>query len=127
MDVKVNVEGARELRAAIKQAGTTDLQKELREAYRNTALAVSGRAYQLAPKFSGALADSIRPSASLTGAKVSAGNSAVPYAGPIHWGWPKRHIQAQPFISQALKQQQGDINRYFNDAIDQIGKKISTD
>jgi hypothetical protein len=30
-----------------------------------------------------------------------AGNAAVPYAGPIHWGWPARRITAQPFIQEA--------------------------
>jgi hypothetical protein len=25
----------------------------------------------------------------------------VPYAGPIHWGWPSRGIAAQPFVSDA--------------------------
>ena len=82
--VKVDIQSVKELRAAIKQAGDKDLAKELREAYRNTALAVAGRAYQLAPKYSGALADSIKPTGTLTSATVSAGNAAVPYAGPIH-------------------------------------------
>jgi hypothetical protein len=32
-----------------------------------------------------------------TAAVVRAGRASVPYAGPIHWGWPSRHITAQPF------------------------------
>jgi hypothetical protein len=27
----------------------------------------------------------------------------VPYAGPIHWGWPARHIKAQPWIYDAAQ------------------------
>jgi hypothetical protein len=120
------VTGLKELRVAIRAAQDQDLPKELKEAYRNTALAVSGRAYQLAPKYTGDLADSIKPVATLTSASVTAGNGKVEYAGPIHWGWPKHHIQAQPFIADALNQQFPAITQYFDDAVDRVGKKIST-
>lgn len=123
----IKVTGVKELRAAIKKAQDVDLTNELKAAYKNSALAVSGRAYQLAPKFTGDLADSIRPVASTTRATVQAGNSKVLYAGPIHWGWPARNIQAQPFITDALKQQWPQIQTYFNEAIDRVGQKISTD
>ena len=28
-----------------------------------------------------------------------AGGAKVPYAGPIHWGWPDRNIEPHPFIA----------------------------
>ena len=124
--VKIEVTGLKEIRAAIRQA-EPELRKEFKDVYRNAALAVAGRAYQLAPKYTGNLADSIRPIATLTSASVSAGSASVEYAGPIHWGWPKRNIQPQPFISQALKQQWEPITTYFNQAIDRVGAKITTD
>lgn len=120
------VDGLTELRKAIRDA-EPELKAELREAYKNTALAVAGRAYQLAPQYTGDLAGSIRPVATIASASVSAGSSSVPYAGPIHWGWPKRNIVAQPFIAQALKQQWTGITRYFDEAVDRVGRKISTD
>jgi hypothetical protein len=36
-------------------------------------------------------------------ARVVAGRASVPYAPPIHWGWPARNIAAQPFVSQAAQ------------------------
>jgi hypothetical protein len=120
------VTGLQEIRAAIRQAAP-ELRKEFKDVYRNTALAVAGRAYQLAPKYTGDLAGSIRPMATLTSASVSAGNSGVEYAGPIHWGWPKRNIRSQPFIADALEQQWDAITGYFDAAIDRVGQKITTD
>lgn len=32
-----------------------------------------------------------------------AGGAAVPYAGPIHWGWPSHNIEPQPFIAAAAQ------------------------
>jgi len=32
---------------------------------------------------------------------VQAGRASVPYAGPIHWGWPARNIEPQPFLTDA--------------------------
>ena len=34
---------------------------------------------------------------------MSAGGASLPYAGPIHWGWPARRIEAQPFIADAAQ------------------------
>ena len=61
------------------------------------------RAQGLAPKRSGKLAGSIRQSRRKNSVILKAGNnrksaSGVPYAGPIHWGWPKRNIEANPWM-----------------------------
>lgn len=51
-----------------------------------------------APKVSGTLAGSLFVETIDSGVAVQA--SAI-YAGPIHWGWPARNIQAQPFLTEA--------------------------
>ena len=30
------------------------------------------------------------------------GSASVPYAPPIHWGWPQRNIVGQPFLQDAM-------------------------
>jgi hypothetical protein len=54
-----------------------------------------------APHRTGALAGSTRGAGTQTAAVVRAGFASVPYAGPTHWGWPSRHIKAQPWLFDA--------------------------
>jgi hypothetical protein len=93
----VTVDGARQLRATLKRAGE-DL-ADLRSTNAAVATYVAVRSAAAAPRRSGALAASVRGNAAATNATIRAGGAAVPYAGPIHWGWPARHIAAQPFIA----------------------------
>lgn len=94
------VEGARRLRQTMRAAGA-DL-TQMRDA-NNEAARVVARAAR-APQRSGALAASVRPGSSRTAAIVKAGSTRrgkVPYGSVIHWGWARRHIRAQPFLSEA--------------------------
>ena len=62
---------------------------------------MSPSAAAMAPHRSGTLAGSVRGNQAKTMAAVRAGGARVPYAGPIHWGWPRRNIAAQPFLVDA--------------------------
>ena len=57
----------------------------------------------MAPQRTGRLAGNIRPAKQAQRARIMAGSSGVPYAGPIHWGWPARNIAENPFISRAAQ------------------------
>lgn len=61
----------------------------------------------LAPVRSGKLKRTITASGSKTAAIIRAGAFGVPYAGPIHWGWPGRHILPQPFLSDGTQNSEG--------------------
>lgn len=98
-DVTVKVEGARQLRSALKRAGAE--LGELTDAHREAAALVASAAAARAPQRTGRLAASIRPNASRTRARVAAGGAATPYAGPIHWGWPARNIAESLFVTEA--------------------------
>jgi hypothetical protein len=98
----MQVEGARELRRTMKAAGE-DL-SDLKETHLRVASQVVPVARTLAPKRSGRLANSIRPGGTKTAAVIKAGGKAVPYANPIHWGWGRRHIAANPWMARAAKQ-----------------------
>lgn len=95
----VQVIGAAQLRRTLRAAGQdlTDLKRVHAEVGRIVVAAAH------APTRTGALAASIRAGSAATSATVRAGGARVPYAGPIHWGWPARGIAAQPFLADAAQ------------------------
>ena len=108
----VRVEGARELRKSLKAAGVE--MADLKAVNANVAAMVASAASAAAPRgASGRLAASVRGNKAVGTARISAGTAGVPYAGPIHWGWPARNIEPQPFIADtALALQDQWISLY---------------
>lgn len=97
----VEVEGGRELRAALR--GIDGGIKDLKATHAKISAAVTPVAKRDAPHVSGALVSSIRGTGTASAAIVRAGGAKVPYGGPIHWGWPARNIVGQPFLTDAGK------------------------
>lgn len=80
------------------------------------------------PRSGGRLKKSIRPGATTKAGIVKAGSaSRVPYAGPIHWGWPARNIRPQPFLTLAAQATESEwlpeYERHMLDAIKQVKGK----
>lgn len=98
----IEVEGAAQLRRTLKAAG--DDLGDLKAAHRAAAAVVAGAAARAAPKRTGRLAGNIRPAGTKTAAIIRSGSAAVPYANPIHWGWPAHNIAAALYISGPAKQ-----------------------
>src|SRR4029077_550589 len=95
----VELEGGRRLRSTLKKAaGDLD---DLKDVHAQVAAMVSAKAAATAPRRSGRLAASVRGSKAAGSAVVRAGGARVPYAGVIHYGWPRRHIGPQPFLTAA--------------------------
>lgn len=97
----VRIEGLDELARTMKRAGV-DVD-ELKDAHWRAAQIVAARAAQTAPRRSGKLAGSVRAARQVKRARVQAGRASVPYAAPIHWGWPTHNIDANPFMSKAAQ------------------------
>lgn len=97
----VRIEGLNELVRTLKRAGA-DI-SELKEAHAKAGQIVATEAEAIAPRRSGRLAGTIRAARQVRRARVQAGRASVPYAGPIHWGWPARNIEPQPFLSEAAR------------------------
>lgn len=97
----VRVEGLRDLIRTLK-AAEQDLD-DLKAANRTAAQVVADVARARAPRRTGRLAGTGRPGNAARKATVTFGRASVPYANPIHWGWPRRHIQAQPFLLDAAR------------------------
>jgi hypothetical protein len=98
----VRVSGARELTAALRTVDR-QLPRQLTAVHKDVARLVAQEGKRRVPVGpTGRLQRSIRPGATQRGAVVRAGNDKVPYAGPIHWGWPARGIAPNTFLLDAL-------------------------
>ncbi|WP_395153723.1 HK97 gp10 family phage protein [Ilumatobacter sp.] len=121
----IEVEGARQLKRALRQieGGTSDL----KEIHAKAAKIVEDAAVPLVPRRTGRLAASVRSSGIASGGVVRAGFAKVPYAGPIHFGWPKRNISPQPFLYDALDQRRGEVIGVYEDNVKKLIKKNNLD
>lgn len=93
----IEVEGARELRRTLRAAG--DDLSDLKDANQQAAEIAASAARVEAPRRSGRLAGDIRASGTKTAGIIRAGRKKLPYAGVIHYGWPARGIEAQPYLT----------------------------
>lgn len=117
----IRLEGMREFRSALRGMG--DDLGDLKGVHADAAEIVAMRAAVIAPRRSGLLADSLRSSGTQTGGKVRAGSaSMVPYAGPIHFGWPARGIRPQPFIYDAMDDRRSQVLDVYEDRVDALAR-----
>lgn len=88
---------------------TRDLRKigadlgDLKDAGQRAGQIVVAAASPRAPRRSGALAGSGRAARAAGRVTVLFGSARVPYAGPIHYGWPARGIDPHPFVIDAAQ------------------------
>ena len=101
----VEVEGGRRLRSSLKKAGVD--MKRLSAINRKAATMVANAARPATPRLTGRLAASVRAGATQRAGIVRAGRKTLPYAGPIHWGWPRRGIRPQPWIANTASATEG--------------------
>lgn len=96
------VEGGKQLRRTLKAAGVS--LASLKNVHKAAAALAAAAAARKAPRVTGRLAGNVRAGATQRAGIVRAGGARIPYAGPIHWGWSKRNISANPFMVDAAKQ-----------------------
>lgn len=115
----VVVDGARQLRASMKAAGLK--LDDLKAAHLAVAQLVDRAAKPHAPVGqTGRLVASERPAGTQSAAIVRVGSARVPYAGPIHWGWPNRHIVAHPWLYDAAANTEAAWLSMYLQAIDAV-------
>lgn len=121
----VEVDGARELRRTLRAAG--DDLEDLKAANLAAANIAAGAARGRAPRKTGALAGDIRASGTKTAGIIRAGRKRIPYAGPIHWGWPARGIEARPYMTEGAQSTESIwvpmYERLIDDALDKVKGK----
>lgn len=122
----IRVDGLGEAVRAIRKTQDKELKRSLREANKGAATVVATAARPKAPTRTGRLAKSVGVKAGQKDAAVKAGTaSRVPYAGPVHYGWPARHIAAQPFILDALKARKGEVRTIYAKSMDDLAEQLS--
>ncbi|HEY7822233.1 MAG TPA: HK97 gp10 family phage protein [Acidimicrobiia bacterium] len=143
----VRVVGQREFQKILKGLGD-DAVDDIKRAHAAAAKIVEGEAKSLAPRHgatsvisgqpywrtpshsSGQLAGTVRSSGQRRGGFVRAGKKLVPYAGPVHFGWPSRPnvakgwqggpIRPNPFLYDALDKRREEVADAFARYIDDI-------
>lgn len=98
------VEGGRELRRSLRQAG--DDLSDLKKAHKDAATVARDRIAQRAPEGdTGRLKATIRAAGTKTAGIVRVGNNTrVKYAGVQQWGWGWRNIPATLFATRGAKE-----------------------
>jgi hypothetical protein len=119
---QVSVDGARELRKALKTVGD-EAKAGLKDVNLEVAEIVARAAVTKVPSRSGALRETVRAAGAQTRASVKAGFKKVPYAGVIHFGFPARGILPQPFLYDALDARRDEVMDAYTDGIADLIKK----
>ena len=129
--LSVKALGMRELRKNLSMLD--DDFEDLKELHLDLAKMVADRAEALAPVRTGRLKETIRASGTKTAGRVRAGFKRVPYAGPVHFGWPTRPndakrwlgcpIQPNPFLYDALDQRYNKVFEAYFRGVKEIQRK----
>lgn len=116
------VQGARELRRTLARAGSD--MEDMKDAHAEVAAYVATRSRVAAPHVSGRLARSVRGNRAKGSASVKAGSASVRYAGPIHYGWPRRNISAHPFLVDTAHATEPQWRLMYLRAVDTILSRV---
>lgn len=103
---QVRLDGAPRLRRTLRKAG--DDLADLKATHASAAAIAADASADLAPERTGRLKKTIRSAGTKTAGIIRAGNNTrVVYAGPIHWGWFKRHVTPALFLSRGARDSEG--------------------
>ena len=121
------VQGAKQLIKTLRQAGI-DLD-DLKPVHADAAAVVEAAASPKAPRRSGRMVATIRTAATKRSGVIRAGNNrksatGVPYAAPIHWGWLKRGIKPNPWLTRAAKDSEPQWLGKYEAFVDKVLNKV---
>lgn len=121
----IEVKGARELRAAIRRAESSELVAELKTANLEAADVVAYEAQTIVPVRTGRTLESIRASGTQAAGIVRAGRSSLPGVGPLHFGWAAHNIEPNPFLYRAADARVDEVVDKYQEAVDRIADRIA--
>lgn len=126
--VQIKVEGGARFRRTLRKTGAD--MKDLTRLHRQVGNIIVPRAKALAPTgptAGGHIKNTIRATAGQHHATIRAGGQAKPYGPVIHYGWQRRNIKAQPFISIAAQETEpewfSELSKGIEKMLDQIKGK----
>lgn len=115
-----DISGLRETLRDLK-ALSKDTREDMKETHRRAGDIVASAAKPLAPVRTGALAATVVSSPTKYQGRVRIGRGAsVPYAGPIHFGWPARRIAPQSFVYEALDSRREEVRQAYERRIGEL-------
>lgn len=97
---------------------------ELKVGNREQAEAVADVARAKSPRRDGDLVGSIRAGSTKRSGVVRAGRARVPYAGPVHFGWPAHRIRPRPFLWDALDDRRSAIEADYLERITKLAESV---
>ena len=122
-EANISIQGVKEVTDSLNKMAR-DLESNI-ELNKELSTTLSQKASAMAPKLTGALASSIVGNPSAEKAQILAGSAAVPYAGVIEYGWPKKNIQAQPYLTTTVNNNLGYIVAKYQNSITGIIKQYN--
>lgn len=123
---KVKIEGLDDVLRDLRRMKDKDTLNAIKLANRQAAEKVAQQGRVEVPVRKGKLKGSIKPGATAKKGFVRAGTKVnVPYAGPIHFGWFRRHIIPQPFLYRALDKRIQEVFATYQKQIDKVVEKFN--
>lgn len=104
-----------------------EAKSELKAIHLAGAEVVKSDALSRVPVRSGRLQRSVRAAGQVKFGVVRAGFKSVPYAGPIHFGWPIRNIRPQPFLYDAKDARRDEVVDIFDKRLAALIRKHNLD
>ena len=123
---QLEIEGLRDVQKAMRNF-SDDSRNDMKETHRKAGQIVVDGAAKFVPVRSGALLASLRSAPTQRQGRVRVGSAAVPYAGPIHFGWPARKIQPNPFIYEVLDGRRQEVYALYAQRISELIYKYDLD
>lgn len=131
MKATPEVVGTDEVRRQIRRmqdaVSKTSATSDLKGIHADAAKLVQADAERITPVRSGKLKNTLRSTGTVKAGVVRAGFSKVPYAGPIHFGWPKRNIRPNPFLYKAADQRANEVLELFDQRVNALIRKFDLD
>lgn len=122
-DSALMVVGQRRFVQTMRKAGAdiTEL-KAVNRAAADTALPAVKR---LAPRGrTGRLARNVRAGSTKRAGVIRAGGKAVPYAGPINYGWPARGIAPRLFVNDGVAETEPQWSKLYEAFVDRTLRQV---
>jgi hypothetical protein len=123
---KVEIEGLRQLNKTLKDFSKAT-REELKEVHREAGQIVVDGALRIVPFRTGRLAASLKSNPTMKQGRVRIGDSSVPYAGAIHFGWAARNIQPNPFVYDVLDDRRQAVYNAYAEGISKLIIKYDLD
>lgn len=118
---RLEIEGLKEVLYDLRALGDAT-KNDMKETHRRAGEIVIEGAKRYVPVRTGNLLNSLRSNPTQRMGRVRIGSASVPYAGPIHFGWPARAIKPQPFIYDVLDERRGEVANLYAKRIDELIK-----